>query len=137
MSFCHRWLISPFLHLLVRLSPSVVMTGSYNNFFRMFNRDQRRDATLEASREHSLPLQLLKPRRVCAGGGGGGCSKRKKDEISVDSLDFNKKILHTAWHPNDNIIAVATINNLYIFQDKVSEPDSADDLSGSDVMCTI
>jgi hypothetical protein len=30
---------------------------------------------------------------VCSGG------KRKKDEISVDCLDFNKKILHTAWHP--------------------------------------
>ena len=30
---------------------------------------------------------------MCSGG------KRKKDEISVDCLDFNKKILHTAWHP--------------------------------------
>ena len=26
-------------------------------------------------------------------------NKRKKDEISVECLDFNKKILHTAWHP--------------------------------------
>ncbi|KAG7476359.1 hypothetical protein MATL_G00082050 [Megalops atlanticus] len=91
---------------------SVVMTGSYNNFFRMFDRSQRRDVTLEASRENSKPRAVLKPRKVCAGG------KRKKDEISVDSLDFNKKILHTAWHPQDNIIAVATTNNLYIFQDK-------------------
>ncbi|KAG7216650.1 hypothetical protein INR49_023362 [Caranx melampygus] len=72
---------------------SVVMTGSYNNFFRMFDRGHRRDVTLEASRENSKPMQVLKPRKVCAGG------KRKKDEISVDSLDFNKKILHTAWHP--------------------------------------
>lgn len=93
---------------------SVVMTGSYNNFFRMFDRGQRRDLTLEASRENSKPMQVLKPRKVSAGG------KRKKDEISVDSLDFNKKILHTAWHPQDNIIAVATTNNLYIFQDKVN-----------------
>nr|XP_061800489.1 serine/threonine-protein phosphatase 2A 55 kDa regulatory subunit B alpha isoform-like [Nerophis lumbriciformis] len=91
---------------------SVVMTGSYNNFFRMFDRGQRRDVTLEASRENIKPMQVLKPRKVCVGG------KRKKDEISVDSLDFNKKILHTAWHPQDNIIAVATTNNLYIFQDK-------------------
>lgn len=90
------------------------MTGSYNNFFRMFDRSQRRDVMLEASRENSKPMQVLKPRKVCAGG------KRKKDEISVDSLDFNKKILHTAWHPQDNIIAVATTNNLYIFQDKVN-----------------
>lgn len=101
-------------HLSAVPPDSVVMTGSYNNFFRMFDRGQRRDVTLEASRENSKPMQVLKPRKVCAGG------KRKKDEISVDSLDFNKKILHTAWHPQDNIIAVATTNNLYIFQDKVN-----------------
>lgn len=90
------------------------MTGSYNNFFRMFDRGYRQDITLEASRENSKPRSILKPRKVSTGG------KRKKDEISVDSLDFNKKILHTAWHPLDNIIAVATTNNLYIFQEKLN-----------------
>ena len=42
--------------------------------------------------------------------------KRKKDEIYVDSLDFNKKILHTAWHPSENVIAVAATNNLFLLQ---------------------
>lgn len=93
---------------------SAIMTGSYNNFFRMFDRNTRRDITLEASRESSKPRATLKPRKVSTGG------KRKKDEISVDSLDFNKKILHTAWHPKDNVIAVAATNNLYIFQDKIN-----------------
>ncbi|KAK1788001.1 hypothetical protein P4O66_016470 [Electrophorus voltai] len=93
---------------------SVLMTGSYNNFFRMFDRNTKRDVTLEASRENSKPRAILKPRKVCMGG------KRRKDEISVDSLDFSKKILHTAWHPSENIIAVAATNNLYIFQDKVN-----------------
>uniref|UniRef100_A0A8C5YBZ6 Serine/threonine-protein phosphatase 2A 55 kDa regulatory subunit B n=1 Tax=Microcebus murinus TaxID=30608 RepID=A0A8C5YBZ6_MICMU len=83
-------------------------TGSYNNFFRMLDRNARRDVTLEASRENS------KPRAMCTGG------KRKKDEISVDSLNFNKKIHHTAWHPLENITAVAATNNLYIFQDKIN-----------------
>nr|XP_058910964.1 serine/threonine-protein phosphatase 2A 55 kDa regulatory subunit B delta isoform isoform X5 [Kogia breviceps] len=95
-------------------SDSAIMTGSYNNFFRMFDRTTWRDVTLEASRENSKPRASLKPRRVCAGG------KRKKDEVSVDSLDFSKKILHTAWHPAENIIAVAATNNLYIFQDKAN-----------------
>ncbi len=93
---------------------SVIMTGSYNNFFRMFDRNTKRDVTLEASRENSKPRAILKPRKVCVGG------KRRKDEISVDSLDFSKKILHTAWHPFENIIAVAATNNLYIFQDKIN-----------------
>ena len=102
-----------------RLTPasppaSVIMTGAYNNFFRMFDRNTKRDVTLEASRESSKPRAVLKPRRVCVGG------KRRRDDISVDSLDFTKKILHTAWHPAENIIAIAATNNLYIFQDKVN-----------------
>uniref|UniRef100_A0A0A9WJ41 Serine/threonine-protein phosphatase 2A 55 kDa regulatory subunit B n=1 Tax=Lygus hesperus TaxID=30085 RepID=A0A0A9WJ41_LYGHE len=90
-----------------------IMTGSYNNFFRMFDRNTKRDVTLEASRDIAKPKTLLKPRKVCTGG------KRKKDEISVDCLDFTKKILHTAWHPTENIIAVAATNNLFVFQDRL------------------
>ena len=78
----------------------------------MFDREQKRDVTLEASRDNMKPRTVLKPRKVCLGG------KRKKDEISVDCLDFNKKILHTAWHPTENVIAVAATNNLYLFQSK-------------------
>lgn len=43
---------------------SVIMTGSYNNFFRMFDRNTKRDVTLEASRENSKPRAILKPRKV-------------------------------------------------------------------------
>ena len=96
----------------------------------MFDRNTRKEVTLEASREVAKPKTMLKPRKVkfvwsagsvkltvclyykvCSGG------KRKKDEISVDCLDFNKKILHTAWHPQENIIAVAATNNLFLFQE--------------------
>uniref|UniRef100_A0A182V988 Serine/threonine-protein phosphatase 2A 55 kDa regulatory subunit B n=1 Tax=Anopheles merus TaxID=30066 RepID=A0A182V988_ANOME len=91
---------------------SAIMTGSYNNFFRIFDRNTNKDVTLEASRDIIKPKTVLKPRKVCTGG------KRKKDEISVDCLAFNKRILHTAWHPLENIIAVAATNNLFIFQDK-------------------
>lgn len=94
----------------------------------MFDRNTRKEVTLEASREVAKPKTMLKPRKVstiffvivnqfdcvlqvCSGG------KRKKDEISVDCLDFNKKILHTAWHPQENVIAVAATNNLFLFQE--------------------
>ncbi|KAG9329080.1 hypothetical protein JZ751_007708 [Albula glossodonta] len=93
---------------------SVIMTGAYNNFFRMFDRETGRGVTLEAARETGKAHAVLRTRRVRAGG------KRRKDQVTVDSLDFTKKILHMAWHPTDNIIAIAATNNLYIFQDKVS-----------------
>ncbi|XP_043247959.1 serine/threonine-protein phosphatase 2A 55 kDa regulatory subunit B alpha isoform isoform X1 [Colletes gigas] len=92
---------------------SAIMTGSYNNFFRVFDRTTKRDLTLEAARDIAKPKTLLKPRKVSTGG------KRKKDEITVDCLDFNRKILHTAWHPSENVVAVAATNNLFLFQDKL------------------
>jgi len=79
----------------------------------MFDREGKTDVTLEATREMMKPRQVLKPRKICTGG-----AKRKKDEISVDSLDYAKKILHAAWHPTDNIIAVVATNNLYLFNGK-------------------
>lgn len=40
------------------------MTGSYNNFSRLFDRNRWRDVVLEASREKSKPRARLKPGRV-------------------------------------------------------------------------
>jgi serine/threonine-protein phosphatase 2A regulatory subunit B len=91
---------------------SSILTGSYNNFFRLFDRHSKWDTTFESSRETLRPGSVLKPRKVCS------TNKRKKDEISVDCLDFNKKILHASWHPRDNVLAVAATNNLYLYQDK-------------------
>jgi hypothetical protein len=85
----------------------------------------------ECSRENAKLKQLLKPKRVLASNltqnsGTPSQAKRnqsalqtnKKDEICVDNLDFTKKILHTSWHPKENIIAIAATNNLYIFNSK-------------------
>ncbi|EDV22961.1 uncharacterized protein TRIADDRAFT_50614 [Trichoplax adhaerens] len=92
---------------------SGIMTGSYNNFFRLFDRNSLRDNCFEASREVTLKgKSILKPKHVSSS------NRRKKDEIGVESLDFNKKILHAAWHPSENILAVAATNNLYLFQEK-------------------
>jgi len=88
---------------------SAIMTGSYNNFFRIFDVESKKDVTLEASRENSRPKGLLKPKKI------SNSTKKKKDEFNAENLDFNRKILHTAWHPKDHIIAVAATNNLYIF----------------------
>ena len=89
-----------------------VLTGSYNNFFRIFSRESKSGLCLEASRENMRPKQLLKQKKITTTG------KRKKEEISVECLDFNRKILHIAWHPGDNIIALAATKNLYLFQEK-------------------
>lgn len=75
----------------------------------MFDRNIKRDVILEVFRESSKFRVVFKSRRVCVGG------KRRRDDISVDSLDFIKKILYTVWYSVENIIVIVVINNLYIF----------------------
>lgn len=89
-----------------------IMTGSYNNFFRMFDRITKRDVLLEATRDIAQPKTVLKPKKVSSTTG-----RRKNGEVNVDCLDYNKKILQTAWHPTENIIAVAATNNLFLLED--------------------
>lgn len=86
-----------------------MITGSYNNFFRTFKRNSSIESTYEASLDLCKPRSILRPRKVAPG-------KKRKDEISAEFLDFNKKILHCTWHPDCNIIAIAATNNLYIFE---------------------
>lgn len=75
----------------------------------MFDWNIKWDVIFEVLRENSKFRVILKSRKVCVGG------KRRKDEISVDSLDFSKKILYIVWYFLENVIVVAVINNLYIF----------------------
>ncbi|KAI6201475.1 Serine/threonine-protein phosphatase 2A 55 kDa regulatory subunit B [Aphelenchoides besseyi] len=92
---------------------SHIITGSYQNFFRTFKRNSSIETTYEACldlckqnpsyhRQKKHPMGLL--------------GKKRKEDIYVDHLDFSKKILHCAWHPSTNIIALAATNNLYLFE---------------------
>ena len=89
-----------------------LITGTYNNFFRIFDRSGQNDYCYEASRDMTTLGQILRHKKVTQ------TAKRKRDEVSVEHLDFNRKILHAAWHPRDNILAIAATNNLYLFHEQ-------------------
>ena len=107
----------------------------------------------ECSREQSKPRQLLRPKKVVSstlmnntnagntttnGSSSPSLNSKRnttmmngqkpyvniKDEVNVDNLDFTKKILHTSWHPKDNIVAIAATNSLYVFYNKENTPNS-------------
>lgn len=51
------------------------------------------------------------------GGAGGGRatpppSALARNALDVDSMDFNKKILHLSWHPFEDTVAIAATNNV-------------------------
>lgn len=121
-----------------------ILSGSYNNFFKSFHRNSKQELMFECSRENSKSRQQLRPKRVINANLVSTNSqsvsnvisspsldmKRSnatkpnclsvRDEVNVDNLDFTKKILHTSWHPKDNLVAIAATNNLYIFYNKES-----------------
>ena len=55
-----------------------------------------------------------------AGGGGGAAMPAAPaydalPPIYAEDIDISKKALHFSWHPAEDIIAIAGLNNLYIY----------------------
>lgn len=84
-----------------------VLTGSYHNYFRIFDTDTLNDVVLQADKSAfkakkiggPLPGNKNGPKNGVRAGG-------LKEAMKFETLDFNKKILHSSWHPRENTIAV-------------------------------
>jgi len=82
-----------------------LLTGSYHNYFHIYD--------IQSPRTNALRMKL-----------GRGPSKKSDVELNADDIDFNKKVLHVAWHPQDDIVAVAANNNLYLYAADDDKDDS-------------
>ncbi|KAI8336687.1 protein phosphatase PP2A regulatory subunit B [Chlamydoabsidia padenii] len=91
-----------------------VLSGSYSNTFHIFDREGKTDTSLQADKSafRAKRLGITKNKMTSSGPGGALSSNNGR---ASDNMDFNKKILHTSWHPKENSIAVAATNNLFIF----------------------
>ena len=69
------------------------MTGSYNNTFHLYNTEKSSTTRVEAGKDPSVD----------------------GSEVRLDGIDFGKKMLHTSWHPKQNALAIAGLNNLFIY----------------------
>lgn len=67
------------------------LTGSYSNNFAVF----------DCVSGDAKYLQAVNPRE-----------RRKK---KTDTLNFSEKILHAAWHPTNNLVAIAAQNYIYLY----------------------
>ena len=100
---CFLHVFVPYLHPRDRH----VLTGSYHNYFRIFDVDTLNDVVLQADKSAFKAKKIgghlpgNKP-GVKNGPRAGGL----RDAMQLETLDFNKKILHASWHPRENTIAV-------------------------------
>jgi serine/threonine-protein phosphatase 2A regulatory subunit B len=85
-----------------------LLTGSYNNQFSVHDHTNDRSCHLDAAKSQSSSSSSKAGKR-------GKKGKKSKDAINPDSLDFSKKILHTAWHPTTDVLAVGAGQNVYLF----------------------
>ncbi|KAI9199487.1 WD40-repeat-containing domain protein [Polychytrium aggregatum] len=91
---------------------SSMLTGSYNNFFHIFDTVNKTDTILQADKS------AFKAKKVGSSKNKPNAGRKSKREefTNMDTLDFSKKILHASWHPRENTIALAATNNLFLFQ---------------------
>jgi len=92
-----------------------VITGGYNNLFHIYELDGKSTRyVLEACKSNPNKSSKKKPSMVKPKYSRNS-SNSDNDNINPDNIDFNKKILHAAWHPLDNLVAVGASNNMFIF----------------------
>ncbi|KAF8507975.1 protein phosphatase 2A regulatory subunit PR55 [Hysterangium stoloniferum] len=92
---------------------SHVLTGSYHNYFRIYDVETTSDVVLQADKS------AFKAKKIGVNGPGGKNNGFKsgilgKEGMNLETIDFNKKILHGSWHPRENTIAIAATNNLFL-----------------------
>lgn len=89
-----------------------ILTGSYNNMFHIFDKDDDADVVLQADKSAFKAKKLAGHKK---GKGGFSQNAGVAPTINTDNIDFNKKILHASYHPRENTVAIAATNNLFIF----------------------
>jgi len=96
-----------------------VMSGGYNNIFNIYDVNGKYPKTvIEASKSNPNKPTATKKKQFNKLSKGS----KTEDSINPDTIDFNKKILHVAWHPQDNLIAVGASNNLFFFTADIAKP---------------
>lgn len=105
-----------------------VMTGSYNNNFMIYPSEEGKDTEVVLQADKSAfkakKVGIPTPMNSSTSPGGkdgkkgsranspAGGAQRMRKETDADQIDFNKKILHMSWHPQEDSIAIAATNNV-------------------------
>ncbi|SCZ89021.1 BZ3501_MvSof-1269-A2-R1_C40g00185 [Microbotryum saponariae] len=86
-----------------------------NNHFHIYDKEATTDIVLQADKSAFKAKKIGGNKAKQGAGAKGAQGANKKPIIDVDSIDFNKKILHASWHPRESTIAIAATNNLFLY----------------------
>lgn len=89
-----------------------LLTGSYNNNFHIYGKTDIHMETSKFAHRVNPRSALLKLSRK---------KEKKSAELNASAVDFSKKALHVAWHPSENLIAIGTSSNLFLYAPQRNE----------------
>ncbi len=88
-------------------------TGSYNSTFHIYDRYGGLDLCIEASKMPLKQQQLYQQEGIAIEPAETSALQEKSHDN--DFLDYNRKALYMSWHPEYPLLAVAAVNNLFIY----------------------
>jgi serine/threonine-protein phosphatase 2A regulatory subunit B len=92
---------------------SQLLTGSYSNFFGVYDTASKTQTILQADKSAFKAKRVGSTKNKILG--KTGKNQRKEEYMNADGLDLARKILHASWHPKENTVALAATNNLFLF----------------------
>lgn len=101
-------------------SGKYVLTGGYNNMFHVLDVEQRLNTqiTIDDSNEKLMNTNVI--RKINS---KGSCFY-KKDEPAINNINFDKKILHQAYSPIDNVGVLIVLNCIYTYTGSITKKDT-------------
>jgi serine/threonine-protein phosphatase 2A regulatory subunit B len=97
-----------------------IVTGSYQNIFRVVDRSLGKDYAYGLSRKESLSLAREDPLTCLKKDGMEPAlikNKRKAGWKEKLRKGLDRRVLVNAWHPKENLIAVAVKDELYFYEE--------------------
>jgi serine/threonine-protein phosphatase 2A regulatory subunit B len=98
-----------------------ILTGSYNNMFHVLDINQRLNTQIVID---DLNEKLLNTNVIRKINSKGSCFY-KKDDPSLNNINFDKKILHQAFSPVDNYALMIVYNCIYSYAGSIAKRDTA------------
>eukprot|EP00475_Leptophrys_vorax_P036358 TRINITY_DN6132_c0_g1_i2.p1 TRINITY_DN6132_c0_g1~~TRINITY_DN6132_c0_g1_i2.p1 ORF type:complete len:312 (+),score=77.17 TRINITY_DN6132_c0_g1_i2:495-1430(+) len=89
------------------------VTGSYDDNFFIYDWDSHTGHTIKATLGAEMNNRSKSGRSS-----GGATTADAAHPVNADELNFSKKSLHVSCDPKGDSLAVASVNNLYIYQRK-------------------
>jgi len=97
-----------------------ILTGGYNNMFHVLDIDQRLNTQIVIDDTNEKVMNTNVIRKINS---KGSCFY-KKDDPSVNNINFDKKILHQAYSPVENYGMLIVYNCIYTYAGSITKKES-------------